>query len=246
MIGEPFTILATAGSTNNYAMEQVYDGKAGHGWAVLALEQTAGKGQRGRAWHTGRGVNMALSVVLQPRTLTLAQQFLLSAAVACAVRNLLQQQCPGFTIKWPNDLYFNDRKAGGILIENKIQGPHWQYAVAGIGLNVNQEHFPDALPNAISLRQLSGHGHSLEALARDCCRHLQTQWEILLASPDQVLAEYRRYLYKRGETVRLRKDNRVFSSLIYDVNEEGQLLTGEHGETAFSFGEVQWVIESQS
>jgi BirA family transcriptional regulator, biotin operon repressor / biotin---[acetyl-CoA-carboxylase] ligase len=243
MIGEPFITLPVVESTNNYAMGLAHDGKAGHGLAVLGLHQTAGKGQRGRAWHTGQGLNMALSVVLEPFPLTLAGQFLLSACVATAVRNLLESYCPGCTIKWPNDLYFNDRKAGGILIENKIQGQRWQYAVAGIGLNINQKAFPEGLQNPVSLLQLTGREHLVEQVARQCCQHLQQQWQLLLHQPQAVLESYRQHLYKRGQPVKLRKDNRVFTTLLHSVSDNGLLLTGEHGETPFAFGEVAWVLE---
>ena len=118
-IGQPFIILPSVDSTNNYAMAQSRAGLAMHGTAYLAMEQTNGKGQRGKSWTSKPGENIMLSVVLEPKGLTIGNQFILSASVALACYDFLKKYTdPEMTrIKWPNDLYWQDRKAGGVLVE---------------------------------------------------------------------------------------------------------------------------------
>src|SRR6186713_2645315 len=120
MIGNPFTVLATVDSTNNYAMAQVHAGLAKHGAAWFAREQHSGRGQRSKLWVTQPGENIILSTVVEP-FLLIQQQFALSAAIALACHRFFSKFAGEETkIKWPNDLYWRDRKAGGILVENVI------------------------------------------------------------------------------------------------------------------------------
>ena len=138
-IGHSFTALQSVDSTNNYAMAQVHAGLARHGMAIFAREQYAGRGQRGRTWVAAPGDNITMSVVLEPHFLSLSQQFQLSAALSLAIHDFLQSfTLTPFYIKWPNDLYWGDRKAAGILIESILKGDKWAFAVAGIGININQ------------------------------------------------------------------------------------------------------------
>src|SRR5688572_2022740 len=167
-IGQPFTILSSVDSTNNYAMARVQAGLAQHGAAWFAHEQTAGKGQRNKHWLTNPSENILLSVVLQPFTLTASEQFLLSASVALACCDFYKNYAGEETsIKWPNDLYWRDRKAGGILIENNFRGSEWVFAIAGIGININQTSFDPALPNPVSLKQITGKNFNVIQLARE-------------------------------------------------------------------------------
>jgi BirA family biotin operon repressor/biotin-[acetyl-CoA-carboxylase] ligase len=119
-------------------MQQVHAGMAKHGMAYMALTQTAGKGQRGKTWDSAPGQNIAMSLVLEPKSIQLSQQFCLNMAIASCCRSFFDQYAGGNTlIKWPNDIYWNDRKAGGILIESVIAASasdNWKWAVVGIGI----------------------------------------------------------------------------------------------------------------
>ena len=96
--------------------------EAQHGMAVFTHEQTAGKGQRGRKWTSQKDLNIALSILLKPYPLSVPDQFKLSVCIAVSSWDLFAQYAGDETrIKWPNDLYWSDRKAGGILIENIIK-----------------------------------------------------------------------------------------------------------------------------
>ncbi|HZG24199.1 MAG TPA: biotin--[acetyl-CoA-carboxylase] ligase [Chitinophagaceae bacterium] len=237
----PFIVLQSVESTNNYAMAQVHAGMAKHGSAYLALEQTAGKGQRGKRWESARGENLTMSMVLQPHHLLLSEQFLLSARVALACFDLVSRLVPGqVSIKWPNDIYINDRKAGGILIENIIHGNTWLYSIVGTGINVNQDGFPDFLVNAVSLKQTTGITYDVPGLASQLYNLVLSRYNSAV-SPNDLLKEYNSQLYQLHNTVRLKKNNIVFAVKIKGVNRNG-LLVGETGiEEEFSAGEVEWV-----
>ncbi len=148
--------LESVDSTNNYAMARIHEGMAFDGMVCLARHQWAGKGQRGKSWLDEPGQNLIMSLVIEPGTLILSQQFLFSAAVALGILDLIYTiKNDNWRIKWPNDIYWNDRKAAGILIESVIKGKSWLFAVIGVGMNLNQESFPEEISNAISLKQIT-------------------------------------------------------------------------------------------
>ncbi|MCU0394564.1 MAG: biotin--[acetyl-CoA-carboxylase] ligase [Chitinophagaceae bacterium] len=243
-VGHSFSSFDTIDSTNIYAMQQIRAGLAVHGQVFSAREQTEGRGQRGRRWWSPPGENLQLTVVLQPLQLAASQPFRLSAAMALAVHDLLcAVSDDAWRIKWPNDLYRDDRKAGGILIENVIQSGKWVWAVVGIGLNVNSTRFDPALPNPISLALATGQSWDADGLARQLCTCIERRWQQLLAGGwPALLADYNAVLYKAGSLQRLRRNNITTAMRIQRVNEQGMLLTGENGEYAFAHGEVEWVL----
>ncbi len=244
LIGYPFTELKLIDSTNNYAMGQVHAGLASHGAAFFAHHQTAGKGQRSKSWLTGAGEAIALSIVLEPLFLPPHRQFELSMITSLACMDLLQKYvADDLKIKWPNDLYWRDRKAGGILIENGIQGSDWRFSIAGIGININQESFPEALSNPVSLQQITGKSHEPAILAKQLCDALEVRWQQLKQNqPGPLLNDYNQLLYKKDQPVRLKKDNAVFETTIRSVTLQGELLTTDTLDRNFVFGEVEWLF----
>jgi BirA family transcriptional regulator, biotin operon repressor / biotin---[acetyl-CoA-carboxylase] ligase len=266
-IGHAFIELESVDSTNNYAMEQAHTGKASHGAIFFAHRQWAGKGQRGRSWASNPGENILLSVLLEPVFLPVTRQFPLNAAIALACHDFFSSHAgPESTrIKWPNDLYWRDRKAGGILIENSFRGDRWQFAIAGIGININQVEFSGDLRNPVSLRQITGRSWDAAALGKELGDCLEKRFEQLRAesvpatpaTPDpksyrnsnggspalplSQLEEYNTRLYRLGTKTRLKKDSAVFETLIEGVSPLGELLTRDTLERRFAFGEVEWV-----
>jgi BirA family biotin operon repressor/biotin-[acetyl-CoA-carboxylase] ligase len=239
-----FKILDTVDSTNNYAMGQLHAGLATHGMAWHAREQTAGKGQRGKSWQTGQDQNIAMSLIIEPVRLKTEQQFYLSMVVALAAQGFFAKYAGNeVKIKWPNDLYWRDRKAGGILIENIFHGREWKWAVVGIGINVNQDFFDQSLKNPVSLAQISGRTFNTEALARELHQKLMEKIAELYSRPiEALLAEYNALLYKMNELVRLKKGTAVFETTIKNVTSLGILHTKDAIERQFNFGEVEWVL----
>ena len=138
-VGQNIIYLPTCQSTNNEALQFLADGTAYEGDMVVTDGQTQGRGQRGNQWIAQSGQNLTFSLVLQPTFLLASEQFWLNMAVSLAVYDSLSPFIPaGLRIKWPNDIYVNDRKMGGILIENALQGYNLAHSVVGIGLNINQ------------------------------------------------------------------------------------------------------------
>ncbi len=237
-------ILDSVDSTNNYAMGQLHAGLATHGMAWHAREQTAGKGQRGRNWQSPRDQQIAMSVIIEPLKLKPEQQFYLSMAVALAVYDFFSGYAGSETkIKWPNDLYWRDRKAGGILIENIFHGREWKWSVAGIGININQTFFDRGLKNPVSLSQVTGRTFDAVSLAEELYQKVLKRTAALYTQPiEQLVAEYNSHLYKANERVKLKKDNMVFETTIKSVSSLGLLHTKDATERQFNFGEVEWVI----
>ena len=167
LLGAPLIELSTIDSTNIYAMAQIRAGLAKSGSCYTADFQTNGRGQHGRVWESSKGQNLLCSYILELNTLdalknwTPADQIGFSAAIALGARAFFAAFAGSETkIKKPNDIYFSDRKAGGILIENLVRGQEWTWAVIGIGMNINQTEFsPEALnsvsSNPISLQEIT-------------------------------------------------------------------------------------------
>jgi BirA family biotin operon repressor/biotin-[acetyl-CoA-carboxylase] ligase len=236
--------LESVDSTNNYAMARIHEGMASDGLVCLARHQWAGKGQRGRTWLSEPGQSLNMSLVIEPRNLLLTQQFLFSAAVALGVCDLARSfKRKNWTIKWPNDIYWNDRKAAGILIESVIQGENWLFAVVGIGINLNQESFPPEIPNPISLKQITGENYDPVSVARELIPAVQKRLASLMKNPGLILVDYNRSLYKRKQTIVLKKGNDLIETKIKRVNLMGHLLT-DNG--AFNLGEITFQMTDGS
>ena len=244
-LGSPFIELQSVDSTNNYARSLLHEGVAEHGTAIFAHEQFAGKGQRTRSWLTEKDANIVLTIMLKPAPLQVSEQFKLSMAIAVATQNFLSKYAGNDTrIKWPNDLYYGDRKAGGILIENIVSGS-WQWAIIGIGINVNQVNFSPELPNPISLKQITNKDFDTILLAKELCDHLEKNFHQLIAGDfSPIYSQYNNYLYKKDKKVRLKKDNRVFEAIIKSVSPPGKLVVEHAIEEEFEFGEIEWIVET--
>ncbi|ULT43864.1 biotin--[acetyl-CoA-carboxylase] ligase [Niabella defluvii] len=246
----PVIELLSIDSTNNYALSLLKQVNLTerqeplqHGSSVFAHEQYAGKGQRGKSWQSQKGENVHLSVVLTPQKIGLHRQFLLIALVALGVRAVFERHAKSdIFIKWPNDIYFGDRKAGGILIENIINGREWKWAVAGIGLNINQVNFSEVSGRKpVSLKQITGQSFDCLQLAREVRDEVLHQYEN--ADISGLMAEYNRFLYKKEEIVVFEKDHTIFEAVVKEVSPDGK-LHARAGAThvSFDFGEVNWLI----
>lgn len=225
-------------------MGLIHAGLAQHGQAVLAYQQTKGRGQRGKSWESPAGESLSLSILLQPLFLAPVQGFRLLAATALGAATVLKNIAgEEVKIKWPNDLYWRDRKAGGILIESVVKGSSWSWAVVGIGINVNQKQFLASLPNPVSLLQITGRHHPVQELAETLTRSIVAQTNRLSQENfSTILHEYNHQLYKRGAVVNFKQGNRRFASPVSFVDEEGNLHTGPKGEEQFRFGELEWLL----
>lgn len=246
----PFISLKTIDSTNNYALHLIHAGLAQHGTAVFTYEQTAGKGQRQKTWDAAAGENILMSLLLRPEGLSIADQPALNAAIAVGTYDFFHRYAGDDTrIKWPNDLYWQDRKAVGILIENIVStgaqsGGAWKWAVAGIGVNINQTSFGNFNRRPVSLRQITGRSYDLIKMARELQLCVLKQFSALQKEgAAAILARYNERLYKLHEKVKLKKDNRVFETEIRGVGPDGRLTVFHGIEETFAHGEVEWIID---
>src|SRR5688572_22626720 len=152
-------------------------------------------------------------------------------------------------IKWPNDLYWQDRKAGGILIENIVGGQEpgsghreWN-SIIGIGININQTNFDPELKNPVSLKQITGKDFDPVELAREFCYVFDKNYtELLEKGFDSIFKIYLNHLYKRRATVKLKKESKVFEAMIEGVSPGGKLMVQHAIAEEYDFGEVEWVL----
>ena len=241
---ELFHILESVDSTNNYAMGKVHEGSFGHGNACFSYEQTMGKGTRGRSWQSNKGENIIMSIVVNPFNLPISQQFYISAVAALSCYDLFSKYISDhLTIKWPNDLFWNDRKAAGILVENVIRGDKWQWSVIGIGMNINQVSFPPGMVKAVSLKQITGISYDIVELAQELYHLFFQRCKLLeVGIFDQLMTEYNDHLFNRGKQTRLKQGRVIFESTITGVSHDGKLNSEDVMSRSFDFNEVQIVV----
>ncbi len=244
-IGHNFFELDQIDSTNTHAMNQIQSKLTEHGNAYFAHHQTAGKGRQGKVWQAEPKANIILSVVLDASRLKMSQSFTISMVAALAVTDLLSQYIrQNISIKWPNDVYYNDSKAAGILIENKLQGSKWQWCVIGIGININQTSFDNSILNPTSLSLITKKKYDTVQLAKELCCNLEKRYQQLITGNLQcLLNEYNNHLYKQGQIVKLKKNNIAFSCIIQSVNLQGKLQVSGGLQDEFDFGEVDWILK---
>jgi BirA family transcriptional regulator, biotin operon repressor / biotin---[acetyl-CoA-carboxylase] ligase len=232
--------LDSVDSTNNYAMARIHAGMASDGLVCLARHQWAGKGQRGKSWKDEPGQNLMMSLVSEPAPLDISKLFLFSASVALGILDLVRRlDGESWAVKWPNDIYWNDRKAAGILIETVVLGKNWLFAVTGVGINLNQENFPADLPHAVSLKQITSASYEPIQVARELVPAIQNRINTLKNHPEQILSDYNRFLYKKNQPISLRKKNELIICTLKSVDIGGMLLTSQG---SFAWHEVNWVI----
>jgi BirA family transcriptional regulator, biotin operon repressor / biotin---[acetyl-CoA-carboxylase] ligase len=184
-----------------------------------------------------------LMTVITTPSYPLNEQFIFNASATTAIVDVLQNLSENWelSIKWPNDIIINDKKAGGILIENVLRGSNWMYAVIGFGLNIKQMSFPPELPFATSLRIASGKAFDNAAiLAQLRERILQYTSEYKPAA--DVMENYNSYLYRKGKSQRFSKDNSEWEATILYANANGtlQVQLGDGSIVSYTHGMVTW------
>lgn len=222
--------------------------------------QTAGRGQQGNGWESEKGKNLLFSTLLRDWQIPLERLFLLNQVVSLALYQavlpiLPDDLQPYLTIKWPNDLYFKDRKLAGILIENLWQANRLHRSIAGIGLNVNQTRFLSSAPNPISLCQITGHEIERLTILHHFLLHLKSLRTLL---PDNIHQAYMNALYRRQGLFlweerevstdptmpQTERNNRQFLASIHTILPSGELvlLTKDNQLRTYHFKQVRYVL----
>ncbi|MEE0912187.1 MAG: biotin--[acetyl-CoA-carboxylase] ligase [Paludibacteraceae bacterium] len=215
---------------------------------VISDYQTEGRGQVGAYWESEKGANLLFSMLFYPHFLSVKDFFLLSQFTSLALIDFFNQCIPSaeFTIKWPNDIYYQDKKIAGILIENSIQGSKISSSIVGIGLNVNQTHFISDAPNPISLALITGKQYSLSTLFENLQLHLRFRYNQLMSRDYfQLRSDYHRRLYRLGCSSLYEDATGTFEAVLDSVANDGQLcLKLQSGESRFFYmKEVQFLFD---
>lgn len=235
-IGHTVLKLDRVDSTNLYALDMLRQRPPAEGFTIWALEQFAGRGQRGNTWLAQPHTNLTFSTILHPRFLPVKEQFWLTRVIALAVADVVSSYLSSdslkVSIKWPNDIYVNDQKIAGILIENVLEGSSIKYSVAGIGININQTAFDPSVPNATSLKLLTGSSFELEHCLKSIFIPLEKFYlELRAGNYKKIDDAYHKLLYKRGVLSNLSINGKPCKGTIKGVTPTGQLLIDtENGE----------------
>ncbi|WP_439181914.1 biotin--[acetyl-CoA-carboxylase] ligase [Carboxylicivirga taeanensis] len=241
-----FLVYPELGSTNSELKKLLKEKEVAEGSVVITAHQTDGKGQVGNSWESEKNSNLTFSLLLRPTFLAPHLQFYISKAVSLALIETIKQIAQiEATIKWPNDIYINNSKVAGILIENSIIGNHLDYCIVGIGLNVNQEQFVSDAPNPISLKQASSTTFELERVLDQLLENIEHQYHQLethrLSLVDQ---HYFNSLYRKEGLHKFKDTNGLFEARIEAVSEMGllTLVDTEGKQREYAFKEVSFVL----
>lgn len=207
--------------------------------------QAAGRGQRGTSWEADAGQNLLFGFVFCPDGVPVTHQFALSEALALAVCATLQTYAEGFTVKWPNDIYWHDQKVCGMLLEHTVCGAHLSQTLTGVGANINQRAFRSDAPNPISLWQIMGKEVDRAQVLEEIVRQFAQRYVFIKEKRyDLVHEEYMRHLYRREGYYEYRDKDGAFMARIVKISPLGMLTLcradGTLGEYAFK--EVQAII----
>lgn len=212
-------------STNTVAMRLGQEGEP-HGTIVLAEEQTAARGRAGRSWISDKSAGITCSILLRPQ-IAPAYAPLLTLVIGLAARDATAEEIASIPdIRWPNDVLINSRKVCGILTEMHAEPDRVHYAVAGIGLNVNQAKMPaEIAETATSLRMETGKAHSrLELLIR-LLRHLDRYYnQFVEQGADPILRRFSEVSsYFQGKHVRITGMNGTYTGVTAGLEPSGVL-----------------------
>ena len=206
--------LSDTVSTNDYLLGLNTDQEL----CVVTDYQSAGKGMGTNTWESEPGKNLLFSILLHPTWLPINKQYLLSMAEAVAIVEVLGK---GFEIKWPNDIYYGDKKLSGTRIDINLQGSTLKDVIIGTGINVNQEVFLSDAPNPISLKNITGQEQDRDILLRDILERFYIYYNKVQDSPQEVVRRYHEHLYRRTGLHNYADKDGTFQAEIVSVAENG-------------------------
>lgn len=237
--------LDAINSTSTY-LKQLSKKTNTDNWTVVSAEyQTMGRGQIDNKWVSDKGKNLIFSILIKSENLKIQNQFFLNCAISLGIYNALRRyNLPGLQIKWPNDIMADNKKLGGILIENSLKHDKIYQSVVGIGININQEDFSDYPFKAVSIKNLNDMDTDRNILLDELITSLKTQIKILEKEEFEFLhKKYEEVLYRINKPHMFESAGRVFMGKITKVTKEGKLQIEEEKENIleFSFKEVKYL-----
>ena len=245
IIGSNILFFKDLPSTNSHAALLLIQNSLAEGTIIHTNYQSAGKGYAGNKWESEEGKNLLISIVLYPSFVKPSDQFCISMAVSLGICDFIGRFIPDCSIKWPNDIYINNDKIAGVLIENTIIADHIEYAIAGIGLNINQEKFTSLAPNPVSLRQITSKTYDLPACLGELTKDLDIRYKQLIAgNAESVRKEYISKLYRLNEWSQFKDVNGVFLGRIVTLGEYGTLMIENQflEIRGYAFKEVEFIL----
>ena len=225
--------IARTHSTNSLMKELIAKGQEPR--FIYAGYQTAGRGQTGNSWESEEGKNLLCSILLPPDK----DLYFLNIAVGVAIlRTISELGISELGIKWPNDIYYKDKKLAGILVENAIIGSEVKYSIAGVGLNVNQTEFRSDAPNPVSLKQITGRDYDIDELMQRLYEEVQGVLK------QDVWSEYKAHLYRREGFWPFEDKNGCFEARIEDVLPMGEIvLCDKDGQSrTYGFKQIRYIL----
>ncbi len=243
-IGKVLYGLPKITSTNDFLYKLIANDRPSNGTVVMADEQTAGKGQKGKSWLSSPGKNLTFSIFLEPHFLPVKDQFRLNMAVSVGICNAVEALTDAdVCIKWPNDILIDEMKVGGILIESGVVTDRLDYSIVGIGLNVNQQIFDTSLANAVSLSTVSGTTYDLDLCLYKVLAAIEAAYESLrtIMTVDELKAQYLSRLYRYQEEHTFLIEGAKKMGQIVGVATSGELVVEIDGKLQeFGNGEIRF------
>ena len=248
-IGEHIIHFDQLHSTNAYAADLLSKSRPTEGTVITTDDQYAGKGQLTNIWESAAHKNVSLSVILYPSFLNVASQFTFNMAISIAVFHTIESSTSDkVKIKWPNDIYINNHKVAGILIQNQIHGKKISTSIVGIGINVNQESFVSDAPNPISIYNVEGKYVDLDLFKKSLFKNLTRQYHALrLGAYRQLKNTYHDLLYQKDQLCKYQiNGGETVNGSIIGVNDHGLLKVLIDGQIhQFGFKEIKYIAPAK-
>ena len=215
-------------------------------WVVSADMQTAGKGMGSNSWESEVGKNLTFSLALDVSFLPAEKQFLLSETVPLGIIEVLDGLLPAekLSIKWPNDIYYENRKLAGILINSTIKASMMDISIIGIGLNINQMQFQDWPTHPISLQQITGMVYDLLPLMKQIAEHIIIKVEQLKADPTTIEQDYLKRLFRYRTWADYEVGGKTLRLFMTGIDPFGRLQLVDEQQTFYTFDikEIKFVL----
>ena len=225
-------------STNSFLKELAQKSTLENFTAVVADQQTLGRGQLGTTWISEQGKNLTFSLLVSFYKFRIQDQFYLSMAVSLGLISAMRPYIGmSLKIKWPNDILAEKDKLAGVLIENVLKGTNIHHSIIGIGLNVNQLEFPTEIGNVTSLKKLTGINFNIDELLFKVVNSIKKHVNYIeMEDFDSLKKMYLAQLYKIN-TPSMFEDSKgvFFLGKIITVDENGRLVIELENEKTRNF-----------
>ncbi len=239
-----YIFIEETDSTNRYLHDYQSDGE--EMTIVYTDFQTSGRGQGNNHWESEQGKNITFSILIHPREVLITKQFILSMSGALAIKDVLDTYTEGITVKWPNDIYWHDKKICGTLIETSVSGKCIHDCIFGVGVNVNQRQFSSDAPNPVSLYQILGHESDRTEILRNIVERFEYYLVMLRERGyEAITQQYLSVLYRKEGVYKYADANGRFYARLHTVEDDGHLILRriDGHLSSYAFKEVEFIIQ---